>query len=390
MMNPLLPVYERADLAFERGEGCNLYTAEGRRYLDFAAGIAVAAFGHANPRLVKALSEQAQKIWIVSNTVRIPAAERNAKRLTELTFADTVFFQNSGVEAWELGVKLVRHYFWAKGEAHKNRIITCKGNFHGRTIAAISAVKTEKMVKGFAPLLDGFDQVEFNSLDALEAAITPNTAAIHFEPVQGEGGLAVGSLEYLKDARALCDKYGLLLYLDEIQCGMGRTGKLFAHEWADITPDVMCVAKGFGGGFPVAACLATEAVGSSMTVGSHGSTYGCNPLAMAVVEEILALVSEPGFLPHINRVSDYLTNKLEVLVKAHPKKLLERRGLGLMQGLKCSFDPLVLLRAARERGLMTVGAGENVLRLLPPLIVSEKEVDEAVDILSVSLENLPA
>jgi acetylornithine/N-succinyldiaminopimelate aminotransferase len=390
MMNPLLPIYERADLAFERGEGCYLYTAEGKKYLDFAAGIAVAAFGHAPPRLVKALTAQAQKLWIVSNTVRIPGAERAAKRLTELTFADTVFFQNSGVEAWELGVKMVRHYFWAKGEAHKNRIITCKGNFHGRTMAAISAVKTEKMVKGFAPLLDGFDQVEFNSLEALKAAITPHTAAIHFEPIQGEGGLAVGTLEYLRGARALCDEHGLLLYLDEVQCGMGRTGKLFAHEWAGITPDIMCVAKGFGGGFPVAACLATEEVGKSMTVGSHGSTYGCNPLAMAVVEEVLAMVSEPDFLPHIQRVGAYLTSKLNALVKAYPKQLLERRGLGLMQGLKCNFDPLNLLRAARERGLMTVGAGDNVLRLLPPLIVTEKEVDEAVDILATSLENLSA
>lgn len=389
MIPSVLPVYKRIDLPFERGEGCSLYTKDGERYLDFGTGFAVCAFGHANPRLIKALTDQAQKLWHVSNVFRIPGQDRVAEMVKKISFAETMFFTNSGVEAWECGVKIIRRHFWAKGEGHKNRIIVCENLFHGRTIAAISASKTAKMTDGFGPLVDGFDQVPYDDIEALEKAITPNTAAIHFEPVQGEGGIKPASIEYLKAARALCDKHGLLLFLDEVQSGMGRTGKIWAYEHAGIKPDVMCVAKGFGGGFPVGACLATEHAASAMTYGSHGSTYGGNPLAMAVVEEALKMVSEPGFLENVNRVSAYAFAKLEQLVKDFPTLLAGVRGKGLMMGLVLQAPDYNDMQAAiLKRKLITMGAGKNVLRLVPPLIVTEKEIDEAVDIIRATCQEM--
>lgn len=380
MITPVLPVYKRNDIMFERGQGCNLYTTEGKRYLDFAVGIAVCAFGHTHPRLIKALTEQANKVWIVSNMFHVPGQLRVAEKLKNISFADTVFFTNSGVEAWECGVKIIRRHFWAKGQADKNRIIVCKGLFHGRTIAAISAAKTPKMCDGFGPLVDGFDQVPFNDIAALEAAITPQTAAIHFETVQGEGGITPASAEYLRKARELCDKHGMLLFLDEIQCGMGRTGKIWAYEHVGVKPDVMCIAKGFGGGFPVGACLATEHAASGMTIGSHGTTYGGNPLGMAVAEEVLNMIVEPGVLEHVNKVAAYADHKLRQLMQEFPSLIIDVRGKGLMMGLQLSEEYADMHRLLLKEGLISVGAGKDVIRFVPPLIVTETEIDEAIEL----------
>jgi acetylornithine/N-succinyldiaminopimelate aminotransferase len=378
-----MPVYSRADVQFERGEGAYLFDSEGRRYLDFASGIAVTSLGHCHPRLVSALIEQANKLWHTSNLFRVPGQEALGKRLTELTFADTAFFTNSGVEAWECGVKLIRRHFYAKGQPEKNRIIVIEGAFHGRTLAAISASKAEKMVKGFGPLLDGFDQVAFGNLNELRAAITPETAAINIEPILGEGGIKDPGVEYIRSLRRIADEYGLLLYFDEIQCGMGRTGKLFAHEWAGITPDVMCVAKAIGGGFPVGACLATENAASGMVAGTHGSTYGGNPLAMAVAIAALNLIADPAFLENVQAVARALRQRLDAIVARHPKLFTEVRGVGLLLGLRCAegVDNLAVVGALRRNGILTVNAAENVIRLLPPLIIGEAEIDLAADII---------
>ena len=380
MISSVLPVYKRNDLAFERGEGCYLYTADGKRYLDFVAGIAVAAFGHANPRLIKALEAQAHKVWIVSNMFRVPGQERVADKLKKISFADTVFFTNSGVEAWECGIKIIRRHFWSKGQKDKNRIIVCKGLFHGRTLAAISAAQTPKMCDGFGPLAEGFDQVPFNDVDALTKAVTPQHAGICFETVQGEGGIMPATPEFLKAARELCNKHGMLLMLDEIQCGMMRTGKLWAYEHAGVTPDVMSIAKAFGGGFPVGACLATENAASGMTIGSHGTTYGGNPLAMAVAEEALAMITEPGLMEHVNRMSAYAFDKFAALVREFPKLVSEVRGKGLMIGLQLSEEYADLQRLFLKHGLIAVGAGKDVLRFVPPLTVTEAQFDEALEI----------
>ncbi len=379
MINSVLPVYKRADIQFVRGEGCNLFTADGTRYLDFVAGIAVCAFGHANPRLIKALTEQANKVWIVSNMFVVPGQQRVAEKLKQVSFADTVFFTNSGVEAWECGVKIIRRHFWGKGQPERNRIIVAQGLFHGRTIAAISAAKTPKMCDGFGPLVDGFDQVPFNDIEALEKAITPQTGAIHFETVQGEGGITPATTAYLKAARALCDKHGLLLFLDEIQCGMGRTGTLWAYEQAGVKPDVMCIAKSLGGGFPVGACLATEAAAAEMTVGSHGTTYGGNPLAMAVAEEVLNMITEPGVLAHVNTVSAYADFKFRQLMQEFPTLIKDVRGKGLMLGLQLTEEYADMHRLLLKHKLIGAGAGKDVLRFVPPLTVREAEIDEAVE-----------
>ena len=295
MMPALMPTYARADLAFERGSGAYLYSADGRRYLDFASGIAVTGLGHAHPHLVKALSEQAEKLWHTSNIFRIPGQERLAKRLVDATFADTVFFANSGAEAIECGLKMIRKYHDETGNPERFRVITCSGAFHGRTLATISAAGQEKHLNGFLPEVDGFDHVAFGNLNELRAAIGPETAVVLIEPVQGEGGMRVASVEYLKALRQVCDEYGLLLFFDEVQCGMGRTGKLFAYEWTEAAPDVMAVAKALGGGFPVSACLASERAAVGMTQGTHGSTFGGNPLAMAVGNAVLDVMLAPGF-----------------------------------------------------------------------------------------------
>lgn len=377
----LMPVYARADIYFERGEGCYLFDDKGDRYLDFGGAFSVTAFGHANPILAEALYQQAQKLWITSNLYKSHALENVAKRLTDLTFADTVFFQNSGVEAWELGVKIIRKYQAVTGHAERYRIITFQGCFHGRTLAAIAAAKSEKMVKGFGPLTDGFDQVPWNDLNAVAAAIGPQTAAICLEPVQGEGGIRAASTEFLRGLRALCDQHGLLLFLDEIQSGMGRTGKLFAHEWAGITPDVMCVAKAIGNGFPVSACLATGAAAQGMTPGTHGSTYGCNPLAVAVVDKVLDLFAASGFMDDVARKGALLEARLNDLVARYPRAFAERRGKGMMQGLRCAVAEEKVILAARARRLLIMPAGDNVVRLVPPLIVADAQIETAIVIL---------
>ena len=380
-----MPVYSRADIRFERGEGAYLFDTQGRRYLDFASGIAVTSLGHCHPTLVAALTEQANRLWHTSNLFRVTGQEKLAERLTNLTFADTVFFTNSGVEAWECGVKLIRKHFYSKGQPEKNRIIVIEGAFHGRTLGAISASKAEKMVKGFGPLLDGFDQVAFGNLNELRAAITPQTAAINIEPILGEGGIKPATVEYMKSLRQIADEYGLLLFFDEIQCGMGRTGKLFAHEWAGVTPDVMCVAKAIGGGFPLGACLATEEAASGMVAGTHGSTYGGNPLAMAVGLAAVDLIAQPEFLESVQQQGQALHTALEGVIARHPSVYAELRGVGMMLGLRC-VDGIVnldLVNALRHHGLLSVGAAENVIRLLPPLIIGAKEIAEAVAILDI-------
>ena len=389
MIDALMPTYARAELAFERGEGPYLYTAEGRRFLDFASGIAVNALGHSHPHLVEALSAQAKKLWHVSNLYRIPEAERLARRLVETTFADTVFFSNSGAEAIECGLKLVRRYHHQTGHPERYRVITCSGAFHGRTLTTISAAANPKYLEGFAPAVEGFDNVAFGNLNELRAAITPETGAILVEPIQGEGGIRPADLDFLRALREVCDEFGLLLFLDEVQCGVGRTGRFFAHEWAEIRPDVMAVAKGLGGGFPVGACLATEAAAVGMTAGTHGSTFGGNPLAMAVGNAVLDVVLADGFLERVETVAAQLREGLEGLVERHPGLLAGVRGAGLMLGLRCEVPNVELMARLRDGGLLTVPAAENVLRILPPLIIEAQQVEEALGILEQACTDWP-
>ncbi len=389
MIDALMPTYARAELAFERGEGPYLYTAEGRRYLDFASGIAVNALGHSHPHLVEALSAQAQKLWHVSNLYRIPEAERLAGRLVETTFADTVFFSNSGAEAIECGLKLVRKYHHQTGHPERYRVITCSGAFHGRTLTTISAAANPKHLEGFTPAVEGFDNVAFGNLNELRAAITPETGAILVEPIQGEGGIRPADLAYLRALREVCDEFGLLLFLDEVQCGVGRTGRFFAHEWAEIRPDVMATAKGLGGGFPIGACLATEAAAVGMTAGTHGSTFGGNPLAVAVGNAVLDVVLAEGFLERVEAVAAQLREGLEGLVERHPGLLAGVRGAGLMLGLRCEVPNAELMARLRDGGLLTVPAAENVLRILPPLIIEAQQVEEALGILEQACADWP-
>jgi acetylornithine/N-succinyldiaminopimelate aminotransferase len=379
VISAVLPTYARIDLEFERGEGSWLVTTDGRRFLDFTAGIAVNILGHAHPGLAAALAAQAGKLWHVSNLFRIPGGERLAERLRAETFADTVFFTNSGAEALECAIKMARKYQYASGHPEKNRIITFEGAFHGRTLATLAAGGSAKYLEGFGPDLPGFDQVPFGDLDAVRAAITPETGAILVEPVQGEGGVRVPPLAFLKGLRALCDEHGLLLVLDEVQSGVGRTGRLFAHEWAGITPDIMAVAKGIGGGFPLGACLATEEAAKGMTLGTHGSTYGGNPLAMAVGNAVLDHVLAEGFLDHVNKVAGRFAQRLAEIKDQHPAIIAEVRGQGLLMGLKANVPAGDLVVALRQEGLLAPGAGDNVVRLLPPLNVSEEEAMLAAD-----------
>ncbi len=378
MIDAVLPTYARQPLSVERGEGCWLIDVEGRRYLDFGAGIAVNAMGHAHPALVAALTAQAQKIWHSSNLYRVPGQERLAARLTEVTFADTMFFTNSGAEAMECAVKMARKFHSHNGAPERFRMIAFEGSFHGRTLATIALAGQEKLVKGFGPMPDGFDHVPFGDHEALRAAIGPETAAIVIEPVQGEGGVRSVPPQCLKGLRDLCDHEGVLLIFDEVQCGYGRTGKLFAHEWAGVTPDIMAAAKGIGGGFPLGACLATERAAAGMTVGAHGSTYGGNPLAMAVGNAVLDLMLAEGFLPRVSAAAGRLRQRLEGLVAAFPDVVAEVRGEGLLLGLKCVAPNVALVEKGREAGVLLVGAGDNVVRVLPPLIVSDDEIDEGV------------
>ncbi|MCA3612441.1 MAG: aspartate aminotransferase family protein [Methylobacterium sp.] len=370
----LLPTYARAELAFERGNGAWLTSTDGRRYLDFAAGVAVNVAGHAHPHLVNALTEQAGKLWHVSNVYRIPEGERLARRLTELTFADVVFFTNSGAEALECAIKMARKYHAANGNPERYRLITFEGAFHGRTLATIAAGGQKKYLEGFGPPVEGFDQVAFGDHKAMEAAIGPETAGILIEPVQGEGGVRPVPPQCMRGLRELCDKHGILLVLDEVQSGVGRSGKLFAHEWSGITPDIMAVAKGIGGGFPMGACLATREAGKGMVAGTHGSTYGGNPLAMAVGNAVLDVVTAPGFLENVQQMSLRLSQRLAELKDRFPGVIAEVRGSGLLMGLKMQVPNTEFVAALRNEGLLTVGAGDNVVRLLPPLIIGEEEV----------------
>jgi len=384
----LVPAYARADIAFERGEGAYLFDEKGERYLDFAGGIAVNSLGHAHPHLVKALAEQAGKLWHTSNLYRIPGQERLARRLADATFADVVFFTNSGVEAVECAIKMARRFHHVEGHPERFRIITFEGAFHGRTLAGIAAGGQQKHLDGFGPKVDGFDQVPFGDVKALEKAIGPATAALMIEPIQGEGGLRPADGEFLRALRRICDERGLLLIFDEVQTGVGRTGKLFAHEWAGVTPDIMPIAKGIGSGFPVGACLATARAAKGLVAGTHGSTFGGNPLAMAVGNAVLDEVLKPGFLEHVQRMGNYAKQQLAGLIAEHPDVFAEVRGQGLMLGLKMKVPNTEFLAALRKQHMLAVGGGDNVVRIVPPLIVEEHHVREAVMALSAAARAL--
>jgi len=379
-MSALMPTYAPSDLAFEKGEGVYLYTADGRRFLDFCSGIAVNCLGHSHPHLIKALKDQADKVWHVSNLYRSPGQERLAERFAAASFADRVFFCNSGAEALEAAIKIARKYQRDNGHPERYRIIGCENAFHGRTLATIAAAGQAKLLEGFAPKIDAFDHVAYGNLNEMRAAIGEDTAAILVEPIQGEGGLRPGGVDYLQGLRAIADEFDLLLMFDEVQCGMGRTGKLFAHEWANITPDVVSTAKGIGGGYPLGACLSTEAAGV-LGVGNHGTTYGGNPLAMAVGNAVLDVILGEGFLPHVIEMGIQLNAALEGLVAKYPTVFVETRGQGLMQGLKLK-ESLVnreFKSDLEDEGLLVAPAGDNVLRLLPPLIIDESHIDQATE-----------
>ena len=378
MTSSVMPTYARAPLSFERGEGSWLIDDKGERFLDLGGGIAVNALGHANPDLVAVLHEQAGKLWHTSNLYRIPNQEALAERLVAATFAETVFFTNSGTEAMECAVKTARKYMHADGRPERHKVIAFTDSFHGRSMGMISAAGAEKLVKGFGPLLPGFVQVPFGDLDAVAAAIEDETAAILVEPVQGEGGIVPAEDAFMRGLRALCDEHRILLILDEIQCGMGRTGRLFAHEWAGITPDIMAVAKGIGGGFPLGACLATAEAAKGMTAGTHGSTYGGNPLACAVGAKVMDIVADDAFLAEVNRKAGLLRQKLEGLVAAHPEVFESVRGQGLMLGVRCKVPNTDVVAAGYGAHVLTVPGGQNVIRILPPLTISDAEISEAV------------
>jgi acetylornithine/N-succinyldiaminopimelate aminotransferase len=375
----LLPVFARVDLAFTQGEGCWLTATNGERYLDFTSGVAVNALGHAHPALVAALQEQATKLWHMSNLFKSPDGDRLAARLCEQSkFADFVFFCNSGAEALECVIKVTRKYHAAKGHPERFRIITFEGAFHGRTLATLAATGSAKYLEGFGPPMDGFDQVPHGDLDAVKQAIGPATAGILIEPVQGEGGVRSAPIAFYKALRQLCDERGLILAFDEVQTGMGRTGELFAHKRFGVTPDVMSLAKALGGGFPIGACLATAEAASGMTPGSHGSTFGGNPLAVAAANAVLDVMLKPGFFEHVQKMSLLFKQKLAGVVDRYPSVISDVRGEGLLIGVKAVVPSGDLVAALRDQKLLTVGAGENVVRFLPPLIVNEAEIDSAV------------
>ncbi len=378
MTSALFPTYARADLAFERGEGAWLFAANGDRYLDFGGGVAVNSLGHAHPRLVATLRAAIEKPWHVSNLFQIPQAERLARRLVDATFADRVFFSNSGAEAVECAIKTARKFHAANGAPERFRLITFEGAFHGRTLATLAAGGNQKYIDGFGPKVDGFDQAPFGDLDAVEALIGPNTAGVLLEPIQGEGGVRAFPHGFLRAVRELCDRHGLLLVLDEVQTGVGRTGSFLAIEQSGVSPDIAALAKGLGGGFPIGACLATEEAAKGMTLGAHGSTFGGNPLAVAAANAVLDVMLKPGFFDHVQKMSLLLKQKLASVVDRHAGVLAEVRGEGLLIGVKAVVPSGDLVTSLREQKLLTVGAGENVVRFLPPLIVTEAEIDEAV------------
>ncbi|MFD1197871.1 aspartate aminotransferase family protein [Brucella gallinifaecis] len=387
-VQPLYDTYNRAALRFERGEGIWLITESGERYLDFAAGIAVNSLGHSHPHLVKTLKDQADKLWHLSNLYEIPGQEKLGQRLVDATFADKVFFTNSGAEAIECAIKTARRYHFVNGNPERFRIITFEGAFHGRTLATIAAGGQAKYLEGFGPKVDGFDQVPFGDEAALRAAITDETAAILLEPVQGEGGLRAFPEEFMRLIRQICDEKGLLLILDEVQTGVGRTGKLFAHEWSGITPDIMAVAKGIGGGFPMGACLATLEAAKGMVAGVHGTTYGGNPLAMAVGNAVLDVVLADGFLENVQETALTMKQGLASIIDRYPNVVSEVRGRGLLMGIKCVVPNGNLIQALRDENFLSVGAGDNVVRLLPPLVTTPEEAREALARIEIAVERL--
>ena len=386
--SPLYNTYARSEFAFDHGEGAWLVDTRGERYLDFGGGIAVNALGHAHPHLVAALQEQAAKLWHVSNLYEIPEQTRLAGRLVDATFADRVFFTNSGAEALECAFKTARRYHYAKGNPERWRIISFEGAFHGRTIATIAAGGQPKYMEGFGPKVDGFDQVPFGDLEALEQAISEETAALVIEPIQGEGGIRVVASDFMRALRDLCDRNGLLLILDEVQSGVGRTGRFFAHEWSGIEPDIMAVAKAIGGGFPMGACLATEEAASGMVPGIHGTTYGGNPLAMSAGNAVLDIVLADGFFDDVNDRANRLKQGLASLVDRYPGVFEEVRGQGLMLGLKCVVSNVALVRQLYANHMLTVPAGDNVVRILPPLVITDEEIGVALDRLEAAAAEL--
>jgi acetylornithine/N-succinyldiaminopimelate aminotransferase len=375
----LYDTFARAPLAFERGEGAWVITTDGRRLLDFSGGIAVNSLGHANPKLVAALKAQAEKLWHVSNLFRVPGQEKLADTLTSASHFDKVFFGNSGTEAIECLIKTVRRYHFVAGHPERYRIITFTGAFHGRTLTALAATGNPKYLEGMGPVAGGFDQVVLGDVKAVKAAIGPETAAILVEPIQGEGGVRLVAGQFLRDLRVLCDEHDLLLAFDEVQTGIGRTGRFFAYEWSGVKPDVMAVAKGIGGGFPLGACLATEEAAKGMTVGTHGSTFGGNPLAMAVGQAVVDEILSEGFLDHVRQMGLYFKQRLAAVSDAHPDAIAEARGEGLLLGVRCIKPVAEVVVAMRDAGLLGAAAGENVIRLLPPLNVTQLEIDEAID-----------
>jgi acetylornithine/N-succinyldiaminopimelate aminotransferase len=381
MISALLPNYARAELAFERGEGAWLWTVDGRRLLDFGSGIATASLGHGHPHLSKAIADQAAKVMHVSNLYRIPQAERLAQRLVDATFADSVFFCNSGAEANEGMIKMMRRAMYDAGKGERFRFIVFEGAFHGRTLATLAATGNTKYLEGFGPVVDGFDQVPFNNMNAVRNAIGPATAGIIVEPVQGEGGVRPADMQFLRDLRAVCDEYGMILGMDEVQSGVGRTGKLFAHEWAGMTPDVMSVAKGIGGGFPLGAVLAKEQFALALKPGTHGTTFGGNPLACAAGNAVLDVILAPGFLEEVQRKGNKLRAAMDGLAREFPQVYEDARGMGLLQGLKCALPVGEVQAACVAEGLMAITAGENVLRLAPPLVITDADLDDAIGML---------
>ena len=377
-MSAVLPIFNRSKLNFSHGEGMYLYTPEGEEYLDFAAGIAVNALGYSHPKLVAALTEQGKKFWHISNLYQIPQMDSLAEKLVKHSFADKVFFCNSGAEAIECGIKMTRKYHDETGHPEKYRMICFHGAFHGRTLAAISAGEPGKNSRGFEPLVEGFDHVPFGDIEAVRQAITPETGGILIEPILGEGGIKPAPEGFLKALRTLCDEHGLLLFCDEVQAGMGRTGKLFSHEWAGIAPDLCASAKGIGGGFPLGACLATDKAAQGMKPGTHGSTYGSNPLAMAVGNAVIDAIMAPGFLKNVIAQGDDLKARLEKLQERFPKVIAEVRGKGLMLGLKLQVANTDFLEALRAERLLAVAASDNVIRIMPPLILEQKHIDQAM------------
>ena len=381
MISALLPNYARSDLAFERGEGAWLWTVDGRRFLDFGSGIATASLGHGHKHLASEIAAQAAKLMHVSNLYRIPGAEKLAERLVANSFADSVFFCNSGAEANEGMIKMMRRTMYATGKPERYRIICFEGAFHGRTLATLAATGNEKYLAGFGPVVEGFDHVPFNNMNAVRDAIGPETCGIIVEPVQGEGGVRPADLQFLRDLRAVCDEYGIILGMDEVQSGMGRTGKLFAHEWAGIEPDVLSSAKGIGGGFPLGAVLAKEHVAKHLVPGTHGTTYGGNPLACAAGNAVLDVVLGDGFLADVDRRARSLWNELERIALDFPTVFADVRGAGLLLGLKCVLPQNEVQAACIAQGLLAITAGDNVLRIAPPLVVTDADIAEGLAML---------